>query len=66
VVGAGFGLRAVARQALDIVPGVGWAVKGAVGYTGTRAMGEAALRYFERGAPATPTRLTSIVRRFRR
>lgn len=66
VVGAGFGFRAVARQALDIVPGVGWAVKGAVGYTGTRAMGEASLRYFERGAPATPARLTSIVRRIRR
>jgi len=66
VVGAGFGLRAVARQALDIVPGIGWAVKGVVGYTGTRAMGEACLRYFERGAPATPSHLTSLVRRFRR
>jgi uncharacterized protein (DUF697 family) len=66
VVGAGFGFRAVARQALDIVPGVGWAVKGVVGYTGTRAMGEASLRYFERGAPATPARLTSIIRRIRR
>ena len=66
VVGVGFGFRAIARQVLDIVPGVGWAIKGAVGYTGTRAMGEASLLYFERGAPATPSRLTSIVRRFRR
>jgi Uncharacterized protein/domain associated with GTPases len=66
VVGAGFGFRAVARQAFDLVPGLGWAVKGAVGYTGTRAMGEAALRYFEHGAPATPSRLTSIIGRRRR
>ena len=66
VVGVGFGFRAVARQALDIVPGVGWAIKGAVGYTGTRAMGEASLRYFEHGAPATPSHITSLVRRFRR
>ena len=40
--GAGFGLRALAREALDFVPGAGWAVKGAVAYAGTRALGEAA------------------------
>ena len=47
VVGAGFGLRTVARQALDLVPVAGWAVKGAVAYAGTKALGEAAVRYFE-------------------
>ncbi len=47
VVGAGYGFRAVARELLDLVPGAGWVVKGAVGYTGTRAVGEAAVRYFE-------------------
>jgi uncharacterized protein (DUF697 family) len=46
VVGAGFGLRAVARQLLDLVPVAGWAAKGAVAYTGTKALGEAARRYF--------------------
>jgi uncharacterized protein (DUF697 family) len=46
VVGAGYGLRAVAREALDFIPVVGWAVKGAVAYGGTRGVGEAALRYF--------------------
>ena len=48
VVGAGFAFRAVARSLLDFVPFAGWAVKGAVAYTGTRAVGEAAVRYFER------------------
>ena len=49
VVGGGFALRAVARQALGLVPGFGWAVKGAVGYAGTIAMGKAAVTYFEQG-----------------
>lgn len=47
VVGAGLGFRAVARELLDLVPVAGWALKGAVAYAGTRAVGEAAVRYFE-------------------
>ena len=43
---AGFGFRAVARQLLGAVPLAGWAVKGAVAYGGTRALGEGARRYF--------------------
>ena len=46
VVGAGFTFRAVARSLLDFIPFAGWAVKGAIAYTGTRAVGEAATRYF--------------------
>jgi len=46
VVGAGFGWRAVARELLDVVPVAGWAVKAGIAYTGTRAIGEAAVRYF--------------------
>ena len=30
----------------DPTPGVGWAVKGSIAYAGTRALGEAAVRYF--------------------
>jgi uncharacterized protein (DUF697 family) len=47
VVGLGFGMRTVARELLDLVPVAGWAVKGAVAYAGTKAIGEAAVRYFE-------------------
>jgi uncharacterized protein (DUF697 family) len=50
-VAAGFGLRALARELLDLVPVAGWAVKGAVAYGGTRALGEAAVARLEsRGA----------------
>ncbi len=49
VIGAGFGFRAVAREAMAFVPGVGWAIKGGVAYAGTRALGKAAVAYFEAG-----------------
>ncbi len=50
VVGGGFVFRALARQALTLVPGFGWAIKAGVAYSGTIAMGEAAIAYFEQGA----------------
>ncbi|MDP2234155.1 MAG: hypothetical protein Q8K89_11000 [Actinomycetota bacterium] len=50
VVGGGFVLRTIARQALAFIPGFGWAVKGGIGYTGTLAMGYAAVGYFNDGA----------------
>lgn len=52
VVGGGFGLRAVARQVVKLVPGPGWIVGGGIGYTGTIAMGRGALSYFKRQSPA--------------
>lgn len=50
VVGGGLLLRTLARQALISVPVLGWAIKGGIGYTGTYAMGKAAIAYFEDGA----------------
>lgn len=49
VVGGAFALRTVARQALTLIPGFGWAIKAGIGYSGTLAMGHAALEYFESG-----------------
>jgi uncharacterized protein (DUF697 family) len=49
--GGALGFRALARELLDLVPFAGWALRGAVAYTGTRAVGEAAQRYFAAGAP---------------
>jgi uncharacterized protein (DUF697 family) len=53
VLGSGFGFRALAREALGAIPVAGWALKGGIAYGGTRALGEAAIRYFERRAPIT-------------
>jgi uncharacterized protein (DUF697 family) len=44
--GVGFGLRALARDLLDLNPGAGWALKAAVAFGGTRALGEAARARF--------------------
>jgi uncharacterized protein (DUF697 family) len=59
VLGAGFGLRALAREALDVVPVAGWLLKGAVAYAGTRALGEAATRYFSTRPPDGASRAAS-------
>jgi uncharacterized protein (DUF697 family) len=45
--GAGFGWRALARELLSLFPVSDWAVKGGVAYTGTRALGEAAIKRLE-------------------
>jgi uncharacterized protein (DUF697 family) len=43
MLGFGFGLRALARELLSLVPGAGgWAVRSGVAYAGTRVLGEAA------------------------
>lgn len=49
VVGGAFVFRTVARQMLTFVPGFGWAIKAGIGYSGTLAMGYAAIEYFEQG-----------------
>jgi uncharacterized protein (DUF697 family) len=55
-VAAGVGFRALARQLLAVVPVAGWAVKGAVAYAGTRALGEAAVKRLELGFPPASRR----------
>lgn len=49
VVAGAFGFRAVARELSEAVPGLGWGVKGAVAYSGTMAVGQAALDCFREG-----------------
>jgi uncharacterized protein (DUF697 family) len=62
VIGAGFGFRALAREALGFVPGVGWAIKGGIAYVGTRALGRAAATYFEAGGQARIAEVVGSVR----
>ena len=53
VIGGAFGFRLLAREVLGVVPVAGWVVKGAIAYAGTKAVGEAAVRYFETRASAS-------------
>jgi len=49
VLAAGFGLRALSRQVVKLVPFGGWVASAAIGYAGTVTMGRATMLYFERG-----------------
>jgi uncharacterized protein (DUF697 family) len=62
VVGAGLGFRALARQALVLVPGPGWAIKGGVAYAATLTLGQAAIAYFEGGGQKRVRRSLGSVR----
>ena len=55
VIAGGFACRTVARELSGLVPALGWAVKGSVGYGGTAAMGFAALKYYESEAAKVAT-----------
>jgi uncharacterized protein (DUF697 family) len=46
VLGGAFAFRTLARELVELVPGVRWVVKAGVAYAGTRAVGEAAMRLF--------------------
>lgn len=50
VIGGGYAFRGLARGALRYVPVAGFAVRAVVAYAGTRAIGEAAVRYFAAAA----------------
>ena len=41
--------RTIARQAVGLVPALGWAIKAGMGYAGTVAIGNTAIEYFENG-----------------
>jgi uncharacterized protein (DUF697 family) len=66
VLAAGFGFRALTRQVVKLVPVVGWAASGAIGYAGTLAMGRTAMLYFERGKREPDPEELSKIRRWAR
>jgi uncharacterized protein (DUF697 family) len=66
LVGVGLGMRALARSFVRSTPGLGWVVKASTGFTGTVAVGYAALRYFERGAPGATSKVLALVAPLRR
>jgi uncharacterized protein (DUF697 family) len=52
-VGAGIGFRAIARSVVGAIPVAGWLTQAVLAYSGTKAIGEATIRYCEtRTTPA--------------
>jgi len=60
VVGSGFGLRAIARQLMDFMPGPGWVIKSGIAWGGTRALGKTASTYFNGSVRVTPSRMAPL------
>lgn len=56
---AGLAARGVARSLIQIVPGVGWAVSGAIAGGGTYAIGRSAEAYFFNGETIKPNEFLS-------
>ncbi|MCL5736029.1 MAG: DUF697 domain-containing protein, partial [Actinobacteria bacterium] len=66
IIAAGVGFRGLARRLVPLVPGFGWIYKGIVGYLATLAVGTAAMKYFEVGAPAATSKAAGLVGSLRR
>jgi uncharacterized protein (DUF697 family) len=60
LLGIGLGMRALARSFLRSAPGIGVLIKAGTGFTGTLAVGFAAMRYFESGAPAATGKVMAL------
>ena len=63
VLAAGFGLRALSRQAVKFVPVGGWAASSVIAYAGTVAMGRSSILYFERGGQRVGEKEMAEIRR---
>ena len=63
VLAAGFGLRALSRQAVKFVPVGGWAASAVIAYAGTVAMGRSSILYFERGGQRVGEKEMAEIRR---
>lgn len=66
VLGLAFGLRALSRYLVRETPGIGWVIKGAMGYAATLALGMGAIRYFKEGAPASTSKVVALAGSLRR
>ncbi len=61
VIVTGYGFRTVARTVLGLVPIGSWAIRSGIAFGGTRAVGGAAIRWFdERVAPDSSGRTTEV------
>jgi uncharacterized protein (DUF697 family) len=60
MVAVGYGLRGIGRGLAGWVPGLGIPMKMITAYTGTVAVGLAAVAYFEQGAPASASKVTAL------
>lgn len=61
VAGAGFAYRALARSVSSSLPGLGWALKGAIGYGGTLISGKGVEAHITGELPIDPSRIAAAI-----
>lgn len=66
ILAAGFGLRALARVLVRSMPGLKLLIKAGSGFAATVALGMAAVKYFESGAPASTSKVVALARSLKR
>ncbi len=60
MVGLGFGLRGIGRLLVRSIPGLAVVMRMVTAYTGTIAVGLGAVAYFEKGAPASTSKVIAL------
>ena len=65
-IAGGVAIRYAAEELAKLIPGPGWLVAGAVAWTGTSALGSAAVAFFDSGGKLSTGELRDLYKRFRR
>jgi len=65
-IAGGAAIRYAAQELVKIVPGPGWLVAGVIAWTGTNALGQAAVAFFESQGRLKPAELKQLYRRFQK
>ncbi len=61
-IAGGIAFRYLAAEAAKLLPGVGWAISGAMAAVGTWAIGQVAIRYFDSERRLTPQQMKRLYR----
>jgi uncharacterized protein (DUF697 family) len=64
-IGGGLAIRYAAQELVKLIPGPGWLVSGGAAWTGTNALGRAAIVFFENSQKISTGELRAIYKRLR-
>jgi small GTP-binding protein len=65
-IAGGVAIRYAVQELVKLIPGPGWLVAGATAWTGTTALGSAAVAFFQSSGRLTTDELRDLYRRFRK
>src|SRR5258705_7541207 len=65
-IAGGVAIRYLAQEVVKLIPGPGWLIAGATAWTGTNALGRAAMAFFESKGSLKVTELKDLYKKFRK